>query len=48
MLWAAHNDVQLDALDARSPSLESVFLSIADGRDPEVVEDVPAEQGSLR
>ncbi len=25
----------LDDLDARSPSLESVFLAIADGRDPE-------------
>ena len=48
MLWAAQNDVRLDALDARSPSLESVFLAIADGRDPEVVEDVPAEQRSLR
>ena len=35
-------------LDARSPSLESVFLAIADGRDPEAVEDVPAEQRSLR
>ena len=34
MAWAAHNEVQLDALDARSPSLETVFLSIADGRDP--------------
>jgi ABC-2 type transport system ATP-binding protein len=41
MLWAARNDLQLDALDARSPSLESVFLSIADGR-------VPDTQGSLR
>jgi ABC-2 type transport system ATP-binding protein len=48
MLWAAQNDVRLDALDARSPSLESVFLAIADGRDPEVVEDIPAEQRSLR
>src|SRR5688572_26602162 len=35
MLWAAQNQVQLDALDARSPSLESVFLSIADGRNPD-------------
>ena len=34
MTWAAHNNVQLDALDARSPSLETVFLAIADGRDP--------------
>ena len=45
MLWAAQNEIRLDRLDARSPSLESVFLSIADGRDPE-----PAltEEGSLR
>ena len=48
MLWAAHNEVQLDALDARSPSLESVFLSIADGRTADAVETVPAAQGSLR
>jgi ABC-2 type transport system ATP-binding protein len=48
MLWAAQNDVRLDALDARSPSLESVFLAIADGRAPEVVEDVSAELRSLR
>jgi ABC-2 type transport system ATP-binding protein len=47
LLWAAHNDVRLDALDARSPSLETVFLAIADGRDPEP-EPVPAEHRSLR
>ena len=34
LAWAALNGVELAALDARSPSLESVFLSIADGRDP--------------
>lgn len=34
LAWAALNRVELDDLDARSPSLESVFLSIADGRDP--------------
>lgn len=33
LAWAALNQVELDELDARSPSLESVFLSIADGRD---------------
>ncbi len=48
MLWAAQNDVRLEALDARSPSLESVFLSIADGRDPEPVEAIPTPEGSLR
>jgi ABC-2 type transport system ATP-binding protein len=40
MIWAAHNDVALDDLDARSPSLEHVFLAIADGQ------DVP--EGSVR
>ena len=34
LAWAAHNQVALDELEARSPSLEQVFLSIADGRDP--------------
>lgn len=34
LAWAAHHDVALEDLDARSPSLETVFLSIADGRDP--------------
>jgi ABC-2 type transport system ATP-binding protein len=34
LTWAASNDVALDDLDARSPSLEAVFLSIAEGRDP--------------
>jgi ABC-2 type transport system ATP-binding protein len=33
MAWAAHTDTVLGGLDARSPSLETVFLSIADGRD---------------
>ena len=32
LAWAALNGVELDGLDARSPSLETVFLSIADGR----------------
>jgi ABC-2 type transport system ATP-binding protein len=31
--WAEADDVELDGLDARSPSLEAVFLSIADERD---------------
>lgn len=44
LLWARDNDVQLDDLDARSPSLESVFLAIADGRDPAVA---PAAERSL-
>jgi ABC-2 type transport system ATP-binding protein len=43
MAWAAHNQVQLDSLDARSPSLESVFLSIADGTE----DAMPLKEGSL-
>lgn len=34
LAWANRAGVELDDLDARSPSLETVFLSIADGRDP--------------
>ena len=34
LAWAAHDDVVLDDLDARSASLETVFLSIADDREP--------------
>ena len=43
MAWAADHDVVLDDLDARSPSLESVFLAIADGREP-----TPELEGSIR
>jgi ABC-2 type transport system ATP-binding protein len=39
LAWAAHRGVTLDGLDARSPSLETVFLAIADGDDP--AETVP-------
>ena len=46
MVWAAHNDVALDDFDARSPSLESVFLAIADGRNPQA--PVSIEEGSVR
>jgi ABC-2 type transport system ATP-binding protein len=55
LAWAAHREIALDDLDARSPSLEQVFLSIADGRDPagDAYADgserlVTREQGSLR
>ena len=41
LTWAADEGVALDDLDARSPSLETVFLSIADG-------EVPSEEGALR
>jgi ABC-2 type transport system ATP-binding protein len=44
LAWAAHHEVTLDGLDARSPSLETVFLSIVDGRD--VV--APERQGGSR
>lgn len=33
LAWATHNAVRLDSLDARSASLETVFLAIADSRD---------------
>ena len=46
MVWAAHNDVALDDFDARSPSLESVFLAIADGRNPQAPASI--EEGSVR
>jgi ABC-2 type transport system ATP-binding protein len=52
LAWAAHNEVDLDELDARSPSLETVFLSIADGR--EQADGAPQdtltheEEGALR
>jgi ABC-2 type transport system ATP-binding protein len=51
LTWAALNHVTLDGLDARSPSLETVFLAIADGRDSG---DSPSEarphrtEGALR
>ena len=34
LAWAAHHGIALEDLDARSPSLETVFLAIADGGDP--------------
>lgn len=52
--WAADRRVRLDGLDARSPSLESVFLAISDGRDPQpsmedtTRTDAPAQEGTLR
>jgi ABC-2 type transport system ATP-binding protein len=48
MGWAAHNDIRLDALDARSPSLESVFLAIADGRDPDLPTETTTVEETLR
>jgi ABC-2 type transport system ATP-binding protein len=46
LAWAALNEVELADLDARSPSLESVFLAIADGR--EAVDQEPLLEGTLR
>ncbi len=51
LAWAARNKVELDDLDASSPSLESVFLAIADGRDPadsSAQAGLTHEEGSLR
>jgi ABC-2 type transport system ATP-binding protein len=45
LTWAREQDLRLDDLDARSPSLESVFLAIADGRAPAPHD---ALEGSLR
>lgn len=41
--WARENQVQLDGLDARAASLESVFLEIAGG-DPSAAPAPPADQ----
>ncbi|GLY15896.1 ABC transporter ATP-binding protein [Kineosporia rhizophila] len=46
LAWAGGRGVRLEGLDARSPSLESVFLAIADGRDPAV--HTPELEGSVR
>ena len=51
LAWASHNDVTLGDLDARSPSLETVFLAIADGRDPVGLSPLDApnlREGALR
>jgi ABC-2 type transport system ATP-binding protein len=50
LAWAAHTGAPLDGLDARSPSLETVFLSIADGRDPAAGAAQPTHthEGALR
>ena len=52
LAWAAHNDAELGDLDARSPSLETVFLAIADGRPPAAAgaarETLTDQEGALR
>jgi ABC-2 type transport system ATP-binding protein len=54
LAWAALNEVELEDLEASSPSLEAVFLAIADRRDPDEahsdgIQDVlTREEGSLR
>ncbi len=50
LAWADRNNVRLDGLDARSPSLESVFLAIADGGDahPTTDQSTPTLEESLR
>jgi ABC-2 type transport system ATP-binding protein len=51
LAWATTNRVELADLDARSASLEAVFLSIADGREPadSSYPDAPNhKEGSLR
>lgn len=46
LAWSAHTGLPLDGLDARSPSLETVFLAIADGRD--AAPEPTIDQGALR
>jgi ABC-2 type transport system ATP-binding protein len=46
LAWSAHVGRPLEGLDARSPSLETVFLSIADGREP--ASKATIEDGALR
>ncbi len=46
LAWSTQTDHPLDGLDARSPSLETVFLSIADGREPSP--EPTTDQGALR
>lgn len=49
LAWAQLTRVRLEGLDARSPSLESVFLAIADGRDPaDSLPAGPGPRGDLR
>ena len=52
LLWAGGRDIRLEGLDARSPSLETVFLAIADGRDPHagttLTPDLQILEGSVR
>ncbi len=43
LAWAAVHDIELYDLDASSPSLETVFLSIADGPDPADDARAPAD-----
>ncbi|GAB6898789.1 ABC transporter ATP-binding protein [Kineosporia succinea] len=46
LAWAGAQNLRLEGLDARSPSLESVFLAIADGRDASP--KTPVLEGSTR
>jgi ABC-2 type transport system ATP-binding protein len=51
LAWAAESALSLDDLDARSPSLETVFLAIADGPEPAAgaaEQTLTHEEGALR
>jgi ABC-2 type transport system ATP-binding protein len=50
LAWATHTGAELTGLDARSPSLETVFLSIADGSEQAAPADtqIQNEVGALR
>ena len=47
LAWAARHDVRLEGLEARTASLESVFLAISDGAEPDVPVTATPE-GALR
>ena len=47
LAWAARHDVRLEGLEARTASLESVFLAISDGAGPDVPVTATPE-GALR
>ncbi|MEO8749315.1 MAG: hypothetical protein ABI384_02865, partial [Allobranchiibius sp.] len=47
LAWAARAKVQLEDLHTDSPSLESVFLAIADGREPAATDRSGSDTSNL-
>ena len=48
LTWANGERIRLERLSASTASLESVFLAIADGKDPNQTPDLPLTEASLR